>query len=73
VAVEGELEDSCPGHLKLVAQLTNVRRDESQVLRNERQSAEVSLDSAPGPGTHWPDRAFVDPAGMCQAAANPRK
>jgi hypothetical protein len=30
-------------------------------------------NSAPGPGTHWPDWAVGAPAGMCQAAANPRK
>src|SRR5260370_37771605 len=32
--------------MKMVGELTNVRRDESQVLRDERQSAEVSLDRA---------------------------
>ena len=51
VAVKGELENSCPGHLKLVAERTHVRCDEPQILRDERQSTEFSLNRAKVIGT----------------------
>ena len=36
IAVEGKLQDTGPGHLKLIAERTNVRCDQTQILSNER-------------------------------------
>ena len=41
VAVEGKLQDPRPGQVELVAKGAHVRRDQPQVLRNERQSAQL--------------------------------
>ena len=43
VAVEGKLQDPCPGHVELVAKRSNVRRDQAKIFRNERQHAQLSL------------------------------
>ena len=36
IAVEGKLEDTGTRHLKLIAERTNVRCDQTQILSNER-------------------------------------
>src|SRR5271157_2241244 len=46
VAVEGKLQNPCPGHVELVAEGTNVWRDHAKILRNERQHAQLSLHRA---------------------------
>src|SRR4029077_1361523 len=44
MTVEGELQDPSPRQLKLVAECVYVRRDQSQILDDERQTAQLTLD-----------------------------
>ena len=46
MAVEGELQDPRPGHSELVAESVDIRRDQSQVLGDERECSELLLDRA---------------------------
>ena len=41
LAVEGELQHSHPGKMKLVAERGHVRRDQSQIFGDERQCAQL--------------------------------
>ena len=43
MAVESKLQDSCPRHVELVAERANLRRDQAQILSDEREYAELSL------------------------------
>jgi hypothetical protein len=46
LAVEGELENPCPGQVELVAERTYVGRDDPQVLGKEGEGAELFLHGA---------------------------
>ena len=75
--VESELEHPRPGQVELVAQgdTSGVISPKSSAMNGRPPSSLCAAlkNSAPGPGTHWPDCAVGAPAGTCQAAANPRK
>ena len=57
------------------AQTSGVINPRSSAMNGRPPSSRWTAvkNSAPGPGTHWPDWAVAAPAGTCQAAAKPRK
>ena len=68
-----------PGKSELLAQRFDLRRDDAEVLGDERQVLEPSADrtasnsDAPGPFTHAPSIAVEASAGTSQDASKPRK
>ena len=78
MAVEGELENARSRQVELVAERIHVRRDQPQILGDERQSAQLSLHCAERNRRRdrrpiCPTAPSVAPAGTCHAAANARK
>src|SRR5215831_2267382 len=55
-AVEGKLEDACPGQMEPVAECTHVGRDQSQVFGDEWKTAQRAFDRAEelGARTQYP-------------------
>ena len=44
MTVEGELQDAGPRKVKLIAECIYIRRDQSQILHDKRQAAQLTLD-----------------------------
>ena len=72
-----ELQHLHPRESQLVQESRHVRRDQSEVLRDERQRAQrgaaASKRARPGPSAQRPFNAVGSPAGTSQNDANPRK
>src|SRR5262245_54007346 len=43
LAVESKLQHPCPRHVELVAERADIRRDQAQILSDEREYAQFSL------------------------------
>ena len=76
-AVEGKLQNACSRRWELVAKGRHVRCDETEVLRNERQTTQLALHDPEEIGAR-PRHPFARFRGRgsgwtCQAAANARK